>query len=187
MDVVRKMAEAITYYIPENTVVDETIVKNSRFICHLNYVADTVAAKHFIQSLRQQYPDARHHCSAFIAGAPNNSQCLGSSDDGEPGGTAGRPMLAVLQGSEIGEICAVVVRYFGGIKLGAGGLVRAYSHSAQQVYEEVVTETNIHRVEYDLRCEFSDEQSMRHWLKLHEGVIQDTQYSERVTLLIALE
>jgi len=162
-------------------------IKKSRFIARLAKAADRDAAMAFLALAKQDYPDARHHCWAYILGSHQQPTSLAMSDGGEPSGTAGKPILNVMQHKEVGDVVLVVIRYFGGIKLGAGGLVRAYSHSAQQVYEEVVTETNIHRVEYDLRCEFSDEQSMRHWLKLHEGVIQDTQYSERVTLLIALE
>lgn len=82
------------------------------------------AAKAFVESVKAEHPDARHHCVAWVAGAPNDSQQLGFSDDGEPAGTAGKPMLAQLMGSCVGEITAVVVRYYGGILLGTGGLVK---------------------------------------------------------------
>ncbi len=84
------------------------------------------AAKAFVESVRADHPDARHHCVAWVAGPPDDSQQLGFSDDGEPAGTAGKPMLAQLMGSGVGEITAVVVRYYGGILLGTGGLVKAY-------------------------------------------------------------
>ena len=82
------------------------------------------AAKAFVESVRAEHPDARHHCVAWVAGPPDDSQQLGFSDDGEPAGTAGKPMLAQLMGSGVGEITAVVVRYYGGILLGTGGLVK---------------------------------------------------------------
>ncbi|CAA2929418.1 IMPACT family member YigZ [Arsenophonus endosymbiont of Bemisia tabaci Q2] len=87
-------------------------------------------AKIFIQTIKHKYPDARHHCSAYVAGRPDDCQKLGFSDDGEPTGTAGKPTITQLS-SHIGEITLVVVRYFGGIKLGTGGLVRAYGNSVE--------------------------------------------------------
>ncbi len=84
------------------------------------------------ESVRAEHPDARHHCVAWVAGPPDDSQQLGFSDDGEPAGTAGKPMLSQLMGSGVGEITAVVVRYYGGILLGTGGLVKAYGGGVQQ-------------------------------------------------------
>ncbi|STJ21049.1 Xaa-Pro dipeptidase [Escherichia coli] len=100
--------------------------KKSRFITLLAHTDGVEAAKAFVESVRAEHPDARHHCVAWVAGAPDDSQQLGFSDDGEPAGTAGKPMLAQLMGSGVGEITAVVVRYYGGILLGTGGLVKAY-------------------------------------------------------------
>lgn len=102
------------------TVVEE--IKKSRFITLLAHTDGVEAAKAFVESVRAEHPDARHHCVAWVAGAPDDSQQLGFSDDGEPAGTAGKPMLAQLMGSGVGEITAVVVRYYGGILLGTGGV-----------------------------------------------------------------
>ena len=110
------------------TVVEE--IKKSRFITLLAHTDGVAAAKAFVESVRADHPDARHHCVAWVAGPPDDSQQLGFSDDGEPAGTAGKPMLAQLMGSGVGEITAVVVRYYGGILLGTGGLVRAYTAAA---------------------------------------------------------
>ena len=116
------------------TVVEE--IKKSRFITMLAHTDGVEAAKAFVESVRAEHPDARHHCVAWVAGAPDDSQQLGFSDDGEPAGTAGKPMLAQLMGSGVGEITAVVVRYYGGILLGTGGLVKAYGGGVNQALEE---------------------------------------------------
>ncbi|NHI02155.1 MULTISPECIES: YigZ family protein [Oceanimonas] len=144
------------YVIPAAPVVWEQEIKKSRFIACLAHTPNAEAAKAFIERLRAEYPDARHHCSAFIAGAPNDSQALGFGDDGEPSGTAGRPMLAVLQGAGIGEITAVVVRYFGGIKLGTGGLVRAYGSSVNGALAELTTMEKVIEGRLALSADYSD-------------------------------
>jgi len=162
-------------------------IKKSRFIARLARAADRDEAMAFLALAKHDYSDARHHCWAYLLGPYQQPKSLAMSDDGEPSGTAGKPILNVMQHKEVGDVVLIVIRYFGGIKLGAGGLVRAYSQAAQRVYEEVMTETNVHLIEYCVMCDFSDEQAIRHWLKLHEGRIKNTQYSENVILLIALE
>ncbi len=104
----------------------EQIIKRSRFVVTLAHTPTPESAKLFIEQMRNEFPDATHNCWAFVAGAAGDSGRAGYSDDGEPHGTAGRPMLTVLLHCGIGEITAVVTRYFGGTKLGTGGLVRAY-------------------------------------------------------------
>ncbi|MDV2856645.1 MULTISPECIES: YigZ family protein [Oceanimonas] len=167
------------YLVPAASVVWEQEIKKSRFITYLAHTPDADAAKVFIEQIRAEYPDARHHCSAFVAGAPNDSQALGFSDDGEPTGTAGKPMLAVLQGAGIGEITAVVVRYFGGIKLGTGGLVRAYGSSVNGALAELSTTEKIIEGRLALSADYSDmaqlenlfTQSGAHWEQLDYGVM----------------
>jgi len=97
------------------------------FISFLFHCTSLEQLKLVLTDIKRDYPGASHYCYAFIAGAPNDSIAIGSSDDGEPAGSAGRPMLAVLQGANLGEVGAVVVRFYGGTKLGVGGLVRAYT------------------------------------------------------------
>ena len=121
------------YLIPKSAVVFEEEIKKSRFITYLQHTEGLEQAKAFWAEIKSQHPNARHHCWAAVAGKPTDSQQLGFSDDGEPAGTAGKPMLSALQGSQVGEISAVVVRYYGGILLGTGGLVRAYGNGVQQV------------------------------------------------------
>ena len=112
--------------------VEETI-QRSRFITTATTAASNSAARGFIQGIRTEFHAATHHCFAFVIGPPGSTAQIGMGDDGEPPGTAGRPMLAVLLGSGIGDIAVVVSRYFGGTKLGTGGLVRAYSGCAKSI------------------------------------------------------
>ena len=106
----------------------EIVEKKSRFIAAAEHVETEEEAAAFIQGIRKKYWDASHHCSAYIIG--KNAELMRCSDDGEPGQTAGRPMLDVLQGEKLKDVCIVVTRYFGGTLLGTGGLVRAYSGAA---------------------------------------------------------
>lgn len=115
--------------------IHELEIKKSRFICHLARVGDEEEAQAFIASIRKQYWDARHNCTAFVVGDEQRRER--SSDDGEPGGTAGVPMLEVLRRRGVTDTVAVVTRYFGGIKLGAGGLVRAYGSAVSEALDEV--------------------------------------------------
>ncbi|MFE9428895.1 YigZ family protein [Kitasatospora sp. NPDC006697] len=113
----------------------EIEVKRSRFICHLARVGDEQAAQEFIAGVRKRYWDARHNCTAFVVGAEHRRER--SSDDGEPAGTAGVPMLEVLRRRGITDTVTVVTRYFGGVLLGAGGLVRAYGGAVSAALDEV--------------------------------------------------
>ena len=116
--------------------VTELEVKRSRFITDLARVDDEDAARAVIAGVKAQYPDARHHCTAFIVDVPDAQAIERSSDDGEPAGTAGMPMLEVLRGSGVSNVVAVVTRYFGGVLLGTGGLVRAYSDAVSSALDE---------------------------------------------------
>jgi uncharacterized YigZ family protein len=106
--------------------VEETI-KRSRFMASLTHAPDMDGARAFVAAIKEEFPEATHNCWAFNAGPPGDTACVGLSDDGEPSGTAGKPMLNVLLHSGVGEIAVVVTRWFGGTKLGTGGLVRAYA------------------------------------------------------------
>lgn len=106
--------------------------KRSKFFCVLERVDDEEAARAVVAAQRKAYPDARHHCSAFVIAQPDATPIVRSSDDGEPSGTAGTPMLDQLQGAGLSDVVAVVVRWFGGTKLGTGGLVRAYGNAVSE-------------------------------------------------------
>ncbi|AYA42263.1 IMPACT family protein [Xenorhabdus nematophila] len=174
------------YLIPAASVSFTEEIKKSRFITLLEHTSGVDEAKLFIQSIKEHYPDARHHCWAFVAGAPDDSQQLGFSDDGEPTGTAGKPMIAQLIGSGVGEITAVSVRYFGGIKLGTGGLVKAYGNGVQQALKLLGTEYKVPQKLYQLRCEYSHISMVEQLLQQFSGQVIASDYAENVTLQISL-
>lgn len=174
------------YQIAASEVIDETIVNRSRFICYLAHCNSNEAAKTFLKKVQAIHPQARHHCYAFVSAQPENSQYYGFSDDGEPSGTAGRPMLQVLQGSNVGEICAVVVRYFGGIKLGTGGLQRAYGGSVRQALLLLHTKTKIPMVHKTLACQYTQVNDILHFVNEIGAQVIDQDYQENVFLTIAI-
>ncbi len=119
-------------YIIDKNIKKELIIKNSRFITILLKITDKNEINELITNLKDEYPKATHYCYAYII-----DNYKKASDDGEPGGTAGMPILNILEKNDLTNVLAVVVRYFGGIKLGAGGLVRAYSKSVRDTLEEI--------------------------------------------------
>lgn len=121
-------------YIIQKPVTSELVVEKSRFFCHLQRVETEEEAQAFVKQMKKQYWDASHNCSAYIVG--QDGRVERSSDDGEPSGTAGSPMLEVLRRRELYDVAAVVTRYFGGIKLGAGGLTRTYGKAVAQAVDE---------------------------------------------------
>jgi uncharacterized YigZ family protein len=125
------------YPIPGGRARVEDDVKKSRFIATVTYAPAGDDARAFIESIRREFSDATHNCWAYVVGPPGSTMENGASDDGEPGGTAGRPMLGVLLNSGLGDIAAVVTRYFGGVKLGRGGLVRAYSGAVKRALADL--------------------------------------------------
>ena len=175
-----------TYTIAASEVIDETIVNRSRFICYLRPCSSSEEAKAYIKEIQLLHPQASHHCYAFVFGAPDDSQSYGFSDDGEPTGTAGRPMLAVLQGGGIGQICAVVVRYFGGTKLGTGGLQRAYGGSVRQALTLIKTATKVPMVHKILACDYTQINDVLHLLAQQGGLVTEQDFSERVFLTMSI-
>ncbi|EPL6456643.1 MULTISPECIES: IMPACT family protein [Providencia] len=174
------------YLIPAETISFTEEIKKSRFITYLAHTEGIDAAKDYIQSIKAQYPDARHHCWAFVAGRPDDSQQLGFSDDGEPTGTAGKPIMAQLLGSQLGEITCVVVRYFGGIKLGTGGLVKAYGNGVQQALKILPTKTKVPQKVFNLVCDYSLINAIEQLLAQVNGVILHSDYNEAVALQITI-
>ncbi len=174
------------YLIPAETVEFSEEIKKSRFITFIAHTEGIDAAKAYIQSIKAQFPDARHHCWAFVAGRPDDSQQLGFSDDGEPTGTAGKPILAPLLGSGMGEVTAVVVRYFGGIKLGTGGLVRAYGSGVQQALKMLPTKTKVPQLCFTVECEYSLISLLEQVVEQYQGQILSSEYTDKVTFILSL-
>lgn len=161
------------------------MVSNSRFIASAGASASVEAAKAFITSVRAAMPDASHHCYAFLAGY-GASVTAGMSDDGEPSGTAGRPMLAVLRGSGLGDVTVVVTRYFGGTLLGTGGLVRAYSDATKAVLDILPRSRKIELVDAFITVGYTDYAAVRRAIETYSAQVRDEQFADTVTLFISL-
>ncbi len=176
----------MSYTSPHSSISIEFEEKRSRFISHLVPVQSRVAALEFLQVLKLRYPDARHHCWAYIVGDPVSAVEQAFSDDGEPSGTAGKPILNVLQHRAVGDCMAVVVRYFGGIKLGAGGLVRAYSSAASKVIDAADLVEYVAISELHLCCDYDQESLLRRLLDSEQGRVLSVEYSSFVVLKVSL-
>lgn len=176
----------VSYRIPCSPVVSETEEKKSRFICWLGPVEDKAAFLQQLDAVRRQYPDASHHCTALVIGNPANPEVMISDDDGEPGGSAGRPMLELLLKQEVGNVGAIVTRYFGGTKLGVGGLMRAYRGAVGAALQEVRLKPFVPVVQVAIRCDFSQESRLRFLIDQAGGRCGEAEYSEAVTIPVEL-
>ncbi|PLA74650.1 YigZ family protein [Hydrogenovibrio sp. SC-1] len=176
----------MAYLEPVNAVVEETEIKKSRFIAYAKKVVSRQQAMEYVSELRVAYPDARHVCWGYVIGDPNNSTNSGCNDDGEPSGTAGKPILSQIHYSNIGNVVVVIVRYFGGIRLGAGGLVRAYRESAQKGLKALQTEDYIPKLELSLDCPYEEEALIRRVMASLQGEITDAIYTTQVNLLVSI-
>lgn len=159
-------------------VVGEIVEKKSRFIASLAPVRDEEEALSFISSIKKKYCDARHNCYAYIAG--ENDQFIHSSDDGEPAHTAGRPMMDILQKEDLHNVCVVVTRYFGGILLGTGGLVRAYSDALKAA----IAEAEIYELQpyltIHVACDYKAHGKIANYAATEDYKITDIIYNEAV-------
>lgn len=162
-------------------------VKKSRFITYLVRVEGKDQALAYLQKIKKQHKDARHHCWAYIAAGPKECVKMGCSDDGEPKGTAGKPMMALLQGSKVGEIMAVVVRYFGGVKLGTGGLVRAYSFGIQQLLPLMELVEKSFYQQYQLHCDYAQMVLIESLLQSSSGRIVSIEYLQFVDAVVEVD
>jgi uncharacterized YigZ family protein len=172
----------VPYAVVEQCCETEHEVKKSRFIARIEAVRSREEVNGAVARARADYPDARHHCWAYLLGPPADARSAGMSDDGEPAGTAGKPILNVLQHGHLGDVLIVVIRYFGGVKLGAGGLVRAYSAAAQQVLDKAPWRERVEWQSWCAQGDFPCEQLLRHWLDAHGGCLDAVVYGEQVTL-----
>jgi uncharacterized YigZ family protein len=147
-------------------------------------VSTPEAVEEELEEIRREFPDATHHTWAYLLGDPDGSPRMRFDDDGEPSGTAGRPILNVLQRRKVSDALVVVVRYFGGVKLGAGGLVRAYSGTASRVLEEVELAPPTPRSPLLIRLDYGDEQNTRRILTRLGVSIVSADYAREVLLTI---
>jgi len=175
---------AASYLTVARTGSAEIEAKRSRFICHVERVTTEDEARAVLDRVRKQRWDARHNCSAFVLGSSGDLQR--SNDDGEPSGTAGAPMLEVLRGREVSDVVAVVTRYFGGVLLGAGGLVRAYSDSVRAALDEVGVLQRCLLELVDVTVDHADAGKLENELRARNVAVLGVQYAERATLHMAV-
>ena len=177
------MKEFITIKESNETEITE---KKSKFIAHLYYIESVEEAERLIKETKKKYYDARHNCIAYRV-IEEEQLIEKSSDDGEPSGTAGAPMLSILQKNNLVNILIVVTRYFGGILLGTGGLVRAYSSSLQQAIEESEKIKKCIGEELEVILEYSELETFKYYCKNNDIYVTDVQYSENIVCKIQLE
>ncbi len=169
------------YPIPAKTVRTETMIKRSRFIATIGYTDTVESARAFIQEIRDEMPDATHHVYAFRVGY-GSSVIEGFSDDGEPAGTSGKPVMSVIRGADLGDVVIVVTRYFGGIKLGTGGLVRAYSGTAKEALEILPVAEKVATVTVETTVLYHSYEQFRRVLTEYGASIIDETFASNVTL-----
>lgn len=174
-----------TIWVPATPIYQLLEEKRSKFHCHIELAEDVVAANNLIARLRQTYPESNHVCSAFNVGVPGKS-ATGCSDDGEPNGSAGKPMLNVLLHSDVTCVVAAVARTFGGTKLGTGGLARAYGGVVSQAILRLERKQLriLTRAMFVFAFEF--ESQARHLLQTHNGIVESVHYSDRVQFEVSL-
>ena len=167
--------------IKEDGQVQEEI-KKSRFICHVKRVYSEEEARDFITAIKKEHYKATHNCSAFIVG--ERSEIKRTSDDGEPSGTAGVPMLGVLENHNLTNVCVVVTRYFGGIKLGAGGLIRAYAGSVALAVKEIGIIEIKEQAGIAIQMSYAQYQEYGNFLREHKLLELETNFTDQVDTMI---
>jgi len=170
--------------IKEDGQVQEEI-KKSRFICHAKRVYSEEEAHDFITAIKKEHYKATHNCSAFIVG--ERSEIKRTSDDGEPSGTAGVPMLGVLENHNLTNVCVVVTRYFGGIKLGAGGLIRAYAGSVALAVKEIGIIEIKEQAGIAIQMSYAQYQEYGNFLKEHNLMELETNFTDQIDTIIYVD
>ena len=170
--------------IKEDGQVQEEI-KKSRFICHAKRIYSEEEARDFITVIKKEHYKATHNCSAFIIG--ERSEIKRTSDDGEPSGTAGVPMLGVLENHNLTNVCVVVTRYFGGIKLGAGGLIRAYAGSVALAVKEIGIIEIKEQAGIAIQMSYAQYQEYSNFLKEHDLMELETNFTDQVDTMIYVD
>ena len=170
--------------IKEDGQVQEEI-KKSRFICHAKRVYSEEEARDFITAIKKEHYKATHNCSAFIVG--ERSEIKRTSDDGEPSGTAGVPMLGVLENHNLTNVCVVVTRYFGGIKLGAGGLIRAYAGNVALAVKEIGIIEIKEQAGIQIHMTYAQYQEYGNFLKEHNLIELETNFTDQVDTMIFID
>ena len=164
----------------------ELIIRRSRFLTSTVHVESLAHGRSFVDRLRQKYADANHNCWACVGGVAGDAGQAAASDDGEPHGTAGKPMLQVLLHSGLGEVCVVVTRWFGGVKLGTGGLVRAYQDSVRENLATLPIKPKRILVKVQFSITYAERTITERLLASHEAEILNFAYGSDITCQVAL-
>ncbi len=180
------MGGAQRYLVPAARATSEIVVDRSRFVCTIDRATSPAMARAVITELQQRFASATHNCWAFNAGPPRDAAQVGLSDDGEPHGTAGRPMLTVLTHSGVGELVAVVTRYYGGVKLGTGGLARAYAAAVQATLAQLPTVERVDWCTVTVRVTYAQHAGVVQLLAPVEAQVFEEHFAEDVRLRVRL-
>jgi uncharacterized YigZ family protein len=174
------------YPVPAARHSAESVVQRSRFVATLAPAPTIDDASAFVRDVSREHADATHNCWAYVVGPPGSTGRVGMSDDGEPHGTAGRPMLAALLHGGVGDVAAVVTRYYGGTKLGTGGLVRAYGGAVQQALLTMPRAERVEYVELDVAVDYAQLAAVHHLLPACEAEVLSERYLDGVTYHLRL-
>ena len=177
---------SVRYVVPRERHRVEQVIDRSRFICTVERVQSVEQAQAFIKAMHAEFADATHNCWAYVVGAPGSTDRIGMSDDGEPHGTAGRPMLTVLQHCGLGEIAAVVTRYYGGTKLGTGGLVKAYGGAVQEALVALPTIVRVETVVATFDVGYAQVGAVQQLLPTLEAEVLAQDFAEQATFTVKL-
>lgn len=172
--------DATRYPVPGARHRTEETIERSRFVCTINRVSTPEEAQLFVRELNVEFADATHNCWAYVIGPAGSTSRIGMSDAGEPHGTAGRPMLTVLLHSGIGDIAAVVTRYYGGVKLGTGGLVKAYGGAVQHALATLPRTERIEWVDLTIILDYTSIATVRRLLPAYEAELVSEEYGNDV-------
>lgn len=178
---------SLLYYIPVNTVTQTTVEKKSRFITFISGVSSKEEALEHLSVIATREVGANHNCSAYIIGNPSSPKAIHCSDDGEPSGTAGKPLLNILLHENIGNVVVVVTRYFGGIKLGSGGLVRAYSNGLKLALNDIELQDFVAKKKIHISFHYQFEGVIRRACEDYGIIILDTRYEAEPCFYLDVE
>ena len=180
------MSTSARYNIPGQLHRVEDVIKKSRFVTTIAHTPTVEDARDFVAHMKAEFGDASHNCWAYVVGPPGSTAQIGMSDDGEPHGTAGKPMLTVLLHSEVGDISAVVTRYFGGTLLGKGGLVKAYSGGVQLGLESLPLIERVPSAEVLTVIDYSSITPFQRMLAGYEAELLSEEFATDVTMQVKL-
>lgn len=170
------------YPVPADRVHVEDVIRRSRFITDLGRASTVDDARAFVEEVRERDPGATHHCWAYVVGPPGSTARVGFSDDGEPSGSAGQPMLTTLLHGGVGDVVAVCTRHYGGVKLGTGGLARAYGGGVKLALAEVETVQRVLRIPAVISIDYAEIEAVRRLLERTQAVVGEESFGEHVRL-----